>query len=97
MGGVLAFVARRLAPEFSGGTVFFGRAEFSSGTVNFGRAEFSSGTVNFGGAKFSGGTVSFDGAKWPEGVRVPDCWMADSGSGRLKRISELSEITAHYL
>ena len=95
--------------EFSSGTVNFGRAEFSSGTVNFGGAKFSGGTVyfdgaefsggtaRFGGAEFSGGTVSFDGAKWPEGVRVPDGWMADSGSGRLKRISELSEITAHYL
>jgi len=33
VGGVLAFVARRLAPEFSGGTVSFGDAEFYNGTV----------------------------------------------------------------
>jgi hypothetical protein len=40
---VLAFVARRLAPEFSGGTVSFGDAEFYNGTVY---------TVNFDGAKW---------------------------------------------
>ena len=37
------------------------------------------------------------GARWPEGVQVPDGWMADDGSGRLKRAGRLSEVTDHYL
>jgi hypothetical protein len=37
------------------------------------------------------------GARWPKGVRVPDGWMIDDGSGRLKRAGRLSEVIAHYL
>jgi uncharacterized protein YjbI with pentapeptide repeats len=37
------------------------------------------------------------GVRWPEGVRVPDGWMADRDSGRLKRARQLSEVMAHYL
>jgi Pentapeptide repeats (8 copies) len=37
------------------------------------------------------------GARWPEGARVPDGWMVDSDSGRLKRADQLSEVTDHYL
>jgi hypothetical protein len=37
------------------------------------------------------------GARWPEGVQVPDGWMADGGSGRLKRAGRLSEVMTHYL
>ena len=36
-------------------------------------------------------------AWWPDGVQVPDGWTVDSGSGRLKRAGELSEVIVHYL
>jgi hypothetical protein len=37
------------------------------------------------------------GARWPEGAQVPVGWIVDSGSGRLKRAGQLSEVTDHYL
>ena len=37
------------------------------------------------------------GAKWPEGAQVPEGWMVDGESGRLKkRLPQLSEVTVHY-
>ena len=49
------------------------------------------------GANLTGANLT--GVRWPEGARtqVPDGWMVDSGSGRLKRAGRLSEIMAHYL
>jgi hypothetical protein len=43
--------------------------------------------------------ANLDGAiltdvRWPEGVRVPDGWMAEGLPGRLKRAGQLSEVTA---
>ena len=35
-------------------------------------------------------------ARWPVGVPVPDGWIVDSTSSRLKRAGQLSEVTAHY-
>ena len=32
------------------------------------------------------------GVRWPEGAQVPEGWMADAASGRLKRAGELSEV-----
>ena len=37
------------------------------------------------------------GVRWPEGVQVPEGWMVDSDSSRLKPRGQLSEVTAHYL
>ena len=37
------------------------------------------------------------GVIWPTAEPVPEGWMADSDSGRLKRAGQLSEVTAHYL
>ena len=37
------------------------------------------------------------GARWREGAQVPEGWMVDGDSGRLKRAGELSEVTVHYL
>ena len=37
------------------------------------------------------------GARWPEGVPVPDGWMADGDSGRLQRAGQLSEVMTRYL
>ena len=56
------------------------------------------------GAILTGATLSrtdltgadLTGARWPEGAPVPDGWMADGDSGRLRRAGQLSEITAHY-
>jgi uncharacterized protein YjbI with pentapeptide repeats len=36
------------------------------------------------------------GARWPEGEQVPVGWIVDSGSGRLERVDQLSEVTDHY-
>ena len=35
--------------------------------------------------------------RWPTTGPVPDGWMIDSESGRLKHAGRLSEVTAHYL
>ena len=35
------------------------------------------------------------GVRWPEGVPIPEGWMVDSASGRLKRAGQLSELTDH--
>ena len=56
--------------------------------------------ANLSGANLSG--ANLDGAiltdvRWPEGVRVPDGWMAEGLPGRLKRAGQLSggaEVTA---
>ena len=38
------------------------------------------------------------GARWPEGAQIPDGWMVDGESGRLKkRLPQLSGVMAHYL
>ena len=47
------------------------------------------------GANLTGAHLG--GVKWPEGVQVPAGWMVDSGSARLKRVDELSEVMTHYL
>ena len=49
--------------------------------------------ANLSGANLSG--ANLDGAiltdvRWPEGVRVPDGWMAEGLPGRLKRAGQLS-------
>jgi hypothetical protein len=36
-------------------------------------------------------------AMWPAAEPVPEGWMIDGDSGRLKRAGRLSEVTAHYL
>ena len=36
------------------------------------------------------------GVRWPEGAQVPEGWVVDSTSGRLKRAGQLSEVMAHY-
>jgi uncharacterized protein YjbI with pentapeptide repeats len=46
-------------------------------------------------AKLTGARLT--NVRWPEGVQVPDGWMVDSDSGRLKRAGQLSEVTVHYL
>jgi hypothetical protein len=33
--------------------------------------------------------------KWPEEIPVPEGWMVDKDSGRLRRAGELSEVTTH--
>lgn len=51
------------------------------------------------GANLSGATLTeadLTGARWPQGVRVPEGWMVDSESGRLKPAGQLSEVTVHY-
>jgi len=52
------------------------------------------GAANLTGATLDGTVLT--GVRWPEGVPVPDGWMVDSGSGRLKRAGGLSEVTTHY-
>ena len=37
------------------------------------------------------------GVRWPEGVPVPEGWIVDSDSSRLKSADELSEVVVHYL
>jgi hypothetical protein len=52
------------------------------------------------GATLTGAALTraiLTGVRWPEGVPVPEGWMADSNSSRLKRADELSEVIAHYL
>ena len=36
-------------------------------------------------------------ARWPEGVPIPEGWLVDSDSGRLKCTDKLSEVIVHYL
>ena len=42
-------------------------------------------------------SATLTGARWPEGTRVPDGWMIDSDSSRLKPRGQLSEVMTHYL
>jgi uncharacterized protein YjbI with pentapeptide repeats len=51
--------------------------------------------ANLSAAGLTGADLT--GARWPEGVRVPEGWMVDSESGRLKPAAQLSEVMAHYL
>ena len=56
--------------------------------------------ANLTGADLTGANLTgadLTDVRWPEGVPVPDGWTADSGSGRLKRAGQLSEVIAHYL
>jgi hypothetical protein len=41
--------------------------------------------------------ANLTGARWSEGVQVPDGWMIDGDSGRLKRAGQLSEVMVHYV
>jgi Pentapeptide repeats (8 copies) len=55
--------------------------------------------VDLSGADLSGADLSgadLTDVRWPEIVEVPDGWMADSDSGRLKRAGQLSEVMTHY-
>jgi uncharacterized protein YjbI with pentapeptide repeats len=49
--------------------------------------------ADFTGARLAGADLT--GARWPEGARVPDGWMVDGDSGRLKRAGQLSEVMTH--
>jgi hypothetical protein len=46
------------------------------------------------GAVLTGADLT--GVRWPEGAQVPEGWVADGDSGRLRRAGRLSEVTAHY-
>ena len=39
-------------------------------------------------------SASLTDVRWPAGTPVPDGWMIDVGTGRLKRAGRLSEVTA---
>ena len=41
-------------------------------------------------------SASLTDVRWPTGTPVPDGWMIDVGTGRLKRAGRLSEVTAPY-
>jgi uncharacterized protein YjbI with pentapeptide repeats len=47
------------------------------------------------GAHLTGANLT--GARWSEGAQVPDGWMVDGDSGRLKRAGQLSEVMDHYV
>jgi Pentapeptide repeats (8 copies) len=51
--------------------------------------------ADLSGADLSGANLA--NATWPEGVQVPEGWMVDSDSSRLKRSGQLPEVTASYL
>ena len=51
--------------------------------------------ADLSGAYLTG--VDLDGVRWPEERSVPEGWMVDSTSSRLKRAGQLSEVTIHYL
>jgi hypothetical protein len=52
-------------------------------------------TADLTGARLDGADLT--DARWPEGVEVPDGWIVDSGSHRLKPAAQLLEIMPHYL
>jgi len=50
--------------------------------------------VRLGGADL---TADLTGARWPEAETVPEGWVIDGASGRLKHAVELSEVMTRYL
>lgn len=51
--------------------------------------------ANLSGANLSGANLTE--ARWPTAEPVPEGWIVDSDSGRLKRAGQLSEVMTHYL